>query len=437
MPISFVAAAVTANVATSGWNGYLTWRQLKASRAPLSSLPPEMRVLTTPEDFSKAQAYTYDRARFSLVRLGIKNVLIDSLLVGSGYLGALWKHTGGLSPRIPIGSFAHSLVWGVACDLVETALQLPFDSYSTFVVEAKHGFNKTTLRTFILDRIKMFALNLCILRPITTALLRFVVSRFGASFPIYLCGGASVLVAIGTFVVPTLIMPLFNKFTPLADGEIRHRIERLAERVNFPLTKLYTMDGSTRSAHSNAFFYGFWKNKRIVLFDTLETQMDPAEIEAVVAHELGHWQHQHMLWNLGMMMSTILAFGVGASKTIFEPSLYTDFNMPPGHLDPIVGFDLFSLVYWQPVSEVLSVARSLVSRKFEFQADRFAADLGYSTLLRSGLIKMFKENAATLSPDWFYAACRYSHPPLRERLAALKESPQGAATGAGAKLRID
>jgi len=422
MPLGFVASAVAANTVNTSWNAYLNYRQYRATFTPFQALPADMRSLTTEADFDKAQRYCRERSKFAVVRGLATGLVVDNAWLLSGAVGRVWDVIGKLS-WIPRSGFWHSYAWGATFDVVTGLLSLPWDVYSTFVIEHKHGFNRTTVGTFVADRVKGLLLNLALVRPITTWLLRFVVARFGASFPLYLCGAATVLILAATFFVPTFIMPMFNKFDPLPEGEVRSRIEALSAKVKFPLTKLFVMDGSKRSSHSNAFFYGFWRNKRIVLFDVLLEQMTPEEIEAVIAHELGHWHHQHMLQNLGITLGTLAAYSYGAAATIFNPALYGAFGMPRGEQDAVVGFELFSLVYGEQVSELSKMAGSLLSRKFEFQADRFATDLGYAPQLSSGLVKMFKENSATLTPDWLYAACRYSHPPLRERLAALRRAP--------------
>ncbi|GLT71121.1 hypothetical protein SLA2020_431620 [Shorea laevis] len=253
----------------------------------------------------------------------------------------------------------------------------------------------------------------------------------GPYLAIYLWGFMFVLSLVMMTLYPILIAPLFNKFTPLPDGELREKIEKLASSLKFPLKKLFVVDGSTRSSHSNAYMYGFFKNKRIVLYDTLIQQVtgitvfslsfsvqNDEEIVAVIAHELGHWKLNHTMYSfIAVQILTFLQFG-GYTLVRNSSDLFQSF-----------GFDtqpvLIGLIIFQhtviPLQHLVSFALNLVSRSFEFQADAFGKKLGYAAALRAGLVKLQEENLSAMNTDPWYSAYHYSHPPLVERLAALDE----------------
>jgi STE24 endopeptidase len=222
-------------------------------------------------------------------------------------------------------------------------------------------------------------------------------------------------------IVPTVIMPLFNKYEPLEDGDLKTRIFELAATLDYPLTKLFVMDGSKRSSHSNAFMFGFGSNKRIVLFDTLIQQVQKDEIVAILGHELGHWKLGHTLTNFAV---TQMYFGSAFyffSLTFGSKDLYAafGFNDPARATPTIIALLLFFQTLWAPVDKILSFILTVVSRINEFGADKFSADLGNSKKLQSGLCKIHLENLGAMCPDPWYSLYHYSHPPLVERLSAM------------------
>nr|AAB61028.1 A_IG002N01.21 gene product [Arabidopsis thaliana] len=265
---------------------------------------------------------------------------------------------------------------------------LPFSLYSTFVIESRHGFNKQTIWMFIRDMIKGTFLSVILGPPIVAAII-FIVQKGGPYLAIYLWAFMFILSLVMMTIYPVLIAPLFNKFTPLPDGDLREKIEKLASSLKFPLKKLFVVDGSTRSSHSNAYMYGFFKNKRIVLYDTLIQQCkNEDEIVAVIAHELGHWKLNHTTYSFIAVQHTVI-----------------------------------------PLQHLVSFGLNLVSRAFEFQADAFAVKLGYAKDLRPALVKLqvrednnrtqTEENLSAMNTDPLYSAYHYSHPPLVERLRAI------------------
>jgi len=317
------------------------------------------------------------------------------------------------------GEIGVSLIFLLLVTIVGTITALPFEVYSTFKIEKKHGFNKTTVSLFITDKIKGFFLSMIIGGPFISLLLK-IIKWGGEYFYLYVWVFAFLFSIIMMTIVPVVIMPLFNKYEKLPDGELKDAIVALSERLSYPLKKLFVMDGSKRSSHSNAFMFGFGKNKRIVLFDTLLTQVDQAEVVAILGHELGHWKLKHTLINLAI---TQLYFGAAFymfSLCYTNNDLYAAFGFATP-VPTIIALLIFFQTMWAPVEKLLSFVMTLFSRKCEFDADRFSADLGMSSALQRGLCKIHLENLGAMCPDWLYSTYHYSHPPLLERLGAMIE----------------
>lgn len=415
-PTGYALASCSAANVVAAWNFYLTTRQLKATT---DTMPAHVKELVDEEKFAKTQVYTRAKLRYSLWHSAYE-ALEANLALGFRMFPALWYWTQRVS-AFPLGSFGHYVAFGAASELISTALSLPWSYYNHFVLEEKYGFNRMTKWEFVKDTIKTLLLKICVLQPLVSTVISWTVHTFGPSFPLYLFGIGTVLVIGFTFIFPAVIQPLFNKFTTLPpDGTLQPRIEALAKKLAFPLSKVYVVDGSRRSAHSNAYFYGFFNNKRIVLYDTLVTQLNEQQVLAVLCHEFGHWHHGHTLAFLGIGLTQLATVCFLARTALFNSALFADFGFQPGDLSPVVGFTLFTQLF-EPVSAVLSMLLSVLSRRFEFQADAFAIKEGFGPDLRSGLLKMQEENLINLTPDWLYAACEYSHPPLPTRIAALDE----------------
>jgi len=334
----------------------------------------------------------------------------------------LWKISGNILENFGYGSeyeIIHSLVFLGLSMVYETVLHLPFGLYHTFVIEEKHGFNKQTLGSYLLDQIKMMLVGVVLGVPAISALIQ-IIKWGGPQFYIYVW---LFLLAFSLFVLtlyPTLIAPLFNKFTPLEEGELKTNIEKLASSINYPLYRLLEMDGSKRSGHSNAYFFGFWKHKRIVLYDTLKKQLTTDEIVAVLAHELGHWSLNHVAKNLFIAQIQIFVSFFLFGQVLQWTEMYTSFGFDTK--PTIIGILLFFQFLMSPVDNVLSFLMHMLSRSFEFQADAFALKLGFSETLRSALLKLDAENLSNKNPDRWYSTYHHSHPPLMERLKALEKS---------------
>lgn len=258
----------------------------------------------------------------------------------------------------------------------------------------------------------------CVFVPPIVAGIVYILQHSGTIMVIYLFSFLLVLSLVMMTIYPVLIAPLFNKYTPLEEGTLRTGIENLASSLSFPLKKLFVVDGSTRSAHSNAYMYGFFKNKRIVLYDTLIQQCSEDQVVAVLAHELGHWKLGHT-WRLFGMGQVILAAQLSLFAIVREaPGLFESFKFPAGVKPALASLVLFQALIG-PVDEVLGLMQNAVSRLFEFQADEFGTSLGKGKDLKVALMTLQKENKSTPNVDSWFSIFHYSHPPLAERLRAI------------------
>jgi len=309
----------------------------------------------------------------------------------------------------------HAIVFIMILSLMNLVLGLPFEFYSTFVIEEKHGFNKQTLSLFFIDKLKAMVLSAVIGIPVLAVAL-YVIKWGGPYFWFYLWVVTIAFMLIMTTIYPTVIAPIFNKFEPLPEGELRDQIYALSKRVEFPLTKLYKIDGSKRSAHSNAYFYGFFKNKRIVLYDTLLEQVDNKGIISVLAHELGHFKMNHTYKNLAISVSHMLLFFFLFGQSLSNIELYRSFGF---YTQPaFIGLTLFSYIFG-PVEHVMSFLMHALSRHFEYQADEYAVKLGYD--LTEALAKLSNSNKSSLIIDPWYSAYHHTHPTLVERIDHINE----------------
>ena len=377
--------------------------------------PEEFKDVLDGETHAKALAYERARLVYSMAAASYDLLLVLGFWFFGGF--AAWDvvarsfHGGAIvTGLIYVGGFfyAHDLV------------TLPFQIYSTFVLEARFGFNRTTVKTFLLDKAKMWLLAALLGGLILAAIFAF----FGwaaRSAWLWAWGATVSFGLIVEFVAPTWIMPLFNKFTPLPDGDLRTSIFDLAARTSFPLTNVFVMDGSKRSSKSNAFFTGFGRNKRIALFDTLIRQHTVPELTAVMAHEIGHYKKKHIL--VGTVLSALQQGVMFFLLSLFvkEPALFAAFGVavPSVH----VGLVLFGLLY-TPASFVLDLGMTALSRRHEYQADRYATEAmkGAAPMI-AALKKLSVTNLSQLTPHPFYVALHYTHPPVPARLAALRNAP--------------
>lgn len=381
-------------------------------------IPPEVKDFVDQETFDKTRAYDRAKMRFKGAHR-LWGVLVSLATYHYGILPSIWAFSQKLVHRVGFkylsGEITVSVVFASTWSLLAVVLDVPWGYYHKFVLEERFGFNKQTPRLFFADLAKEQCVSLVIIGVLVAGLGR-IVAIFGNAFFIY----ASLLVVgfILAFTVlqPTVIDPLFNSYEPLQDGELKTEIDKLAGRLQFPLTRIYVQDSSKRSSHSNAYFIGLPWYKQIVLFDTLIQQCQVDQIIAILGHELGHWKlnhiFKHLVLNTGVIFSVFTVFAAFIHNKSFYAAL--GFNTQPW----IVAFVVFSDIM-TPFEAPLQFLISAIIRKHEYDADEFSANLGYGRPLAAGLKIMQKENLATINADKLYATYHFSHPILPERLRAL------------------
>jgi STE24 endopeptidase len=381
-------------------------------RKPVTNLPDELSDVADPETYSKSQQYTLERSKFSLIRgtFSVILLIIFWFVGGFNWLDQLVRSFGWST--IPTG-----LIYIGTLAIVNLILSLPFDLYSTFVIEEKYGFNKTTPRLFIIDRIKGLALSIVIGVPILALIMWFL--EFTGDRAWLYCWIFSVVFSVAfQYVAPVWILSLFNKYTPLPEGELRWAIKAYAESVGFPFREIYVMDSSRRSTKTNAFFIGFGKYRRIVLFDTLVANSTIEEIIAVLAHEVGHYKKKHIV--TGMILG-LLHMGVVfylLSLFLNKPELFNAFYMTKPSV--YAGLLFFGLLF-EPISFLISIAFNALSRHNEYQSDRYAVQtIPDREKLISALKKLYATNLANLMPHPVYVFLNYTHPPLLARIRAIR-----------------
>ncbi len=389
---------------------WLATRQSAAARAHRDRVPEAFVGQVSLEAHRKAADYTAAKVRLARIGTVLDALLTLALTVGGGIaaLDALWMRSAGSE------LWRGTAVIGSVSALVMLA-NLPLSLWRTFVLEARFGFNRTTVRLFLLDRIKGLALTVLLGVPVVLAALWLMV-RAGNAWWLWAFGGWVVLTLLLSWVWPVVIAPLFNRFSPLADVALKARIEALLGRCGFTSNGVFVVDGSRRSAHGNAYFTGLGRHKRIVFFDTLLEQLTPAEIEAVLAHELGHFRLHHvrarLAVSIAMMFAALALRGSLARRSAFYPALGV--AQPSAHAALLLfAFAAPAVLYFAtPLS-------SLWSRRHEYAADRFAAAHADAHALATALVKLYGNNASTLTPDPLYSGFHDSHPPPLARIARL------------------
>ena len=335
----------------------------------------------------------------------------------------LWTLGGGLEALNRISmNFGNSeittgLVFFALLGVISTLLSLPQTLYITFVIEEKYGFNKTTWKTFITDMGKGTLLAVIIGGPIAYTVL-WIMERLGTHWWLYAFAFLTAIQLLLVFIYPTFIAPIFNKFSLLEEGEVKDKIVNLLARCGFKSSGLFVMDASKRSGHGNAYFTGFGKNKRIVFYDTLLNTLDSGEVEAVLAHELGHMKRKHIV--KGMIKAFIFSFLGFALLGYLKDNLM--FFQGHGVLTPsnYISITLFSMVAGV-YTFFLTPVTAYFSRRYEYEADEFASQNADAKKLISALVKMYKDNASTLTPDPIYSKFYFSHPPALERVSYLEK----------------
>ncbi len=400
--------ALTAGTLLKRW---LARRQLDCVSGHRDAVPEAFSESIDLKTHQLAADYTVARTRAGMLEGSVAAVLLLGWTLGGGIdlLNGAWVSTG-LSPLVSGTGLLLSTF------LIMGLLEMPFDIYRTFVIEERFGFNRTTPRLFISDAVKQTLLLLAIGTPIILAVL-WLMAHAGTYWWLYVWAvwmGFSLLL---TWAYPALIAPLFNKFVPLDDGALKARIESLLERNGFASKGIFVVDGSKRSGHGNAYFTGLGSNKRIVFFDTLLRQLDPEEVEAVLAHEVGHFKRKHIAKRIALMAAVSLA-GLMLLGWLIDTSW---FYSGLGVTQPSLAVALLLFLFVVPTFTVfLQPLMSGLSRRHEFEADEFAAGQADAGKLIEALVKLYKENANTLTPDPLYSAFHDSHPPAPVRIANLQ-----------------
>ncbi|XP_062378681.1 CAAX prenyl protease 1 homolog [Sardina pilchardus] len=439
------------------WEAYLAFRQRRMYRTT-THVPHELGKIMDAETFEKSRLYQLDKSNFGFWS-GLYSEAEGTMILVLGGIPLLWRISGSVIAHFGLGAeyeITQSLVFLMLATLFSAFTGLPWSLYNTFVIEEKHGFNQQTLGFFLKDALKKFLVTQCILLPVTSLLLH-IIKMGGDYFFIYAWLFTLIVSLVLVTIYADYIAPLFDKFTPLPEGELKEEIESMAKSISFPLTKVYVVEGSKRSSHSNAYFYGFFKNKRIVLFDTLledysplnqggeadgdqgkdnavpeETNAKPKnkkqgcsnpEVLAVLGHELGHWKLGHTVKNILIsQMNSFLCFALFA-LLIGQKELFLAFGFHDSQ-PTLIGLMIIFQFIFSPYNELLSFCLTVLSRRFEFQADAFAKGMNRATELYSALIKLNKDNLGFPVADWLFSMWHYSHPPLLERLRALGSPKQ-------------
>jgi len=375
-------------------------------------LPPELEGIYAPEKYHNSQKYTRVNTRFTIIESTFMLVVLLGFwfIGGFNYLDQLVRSWG----FIPL---VNGLLYIGILTLASTLLSLPFSIYDTFVIEEKFGFNRTTPRTFILDILKKLGLE-ALLGGALLACVLLLFEHTGTYAWLYCWAAAAAYSLVVQFIAPTWIMPLFNKFTPMASGELRDAIFNYAASVKFPVKNVFVMDGSKRSSRANAFFTGFGHNKRIVLYDTLIAKQTVPEMVSILAHEVGHYKKKHILKGMiiGILHTGFLFFLL--SIFLSSVGLYQAFGIEQPSI--YAGFVFFGMLY-TPIELLLSLGMSVISRRHEYEADRFAAETaGAPHSLIEALKKLSSDNLSNLTPHQFYVFLNYSHPTLLQRLRAIE-----------------
>ncbi|MCX6355683.1 MAG: M48 family metallopeptidase [Candidatus Aureabacteria bacterium] len=382
-------------------------------------LPEEFAGVYDQERYRKSQEYLRVNTGVALIEETVMTPLVIAFVVLGGF-NCIDRMVRGFHP----GEITAGLLFAGSLMLLSQLCRIPFSIYRTFVVEERYGFNKTTPRIFVTDLLKKLLL-IAFLGGIALSMVLWLFGRFGSLGWIYCWAAVSVLQILLTLIAPAVIMPLFNKFTPLQDGDLKAAIERYAGSQNFVLKGIFTMDASRRSTKSNAFFTGFGRYRRVALFDTLIVRHPQEEIIAILAHEIGHYKKRHHLKSvITIMLATGLMFAM-LPLFINNRALFDAFRMEQLSLYASIFF--FGFLYI-PVQTVIGILLNMLSRRHEYEADAYAArTCGRPESMIAALKKLSIDNLSNLTPHPFKVFLDYSHPPVLRRIRALTSPPSGSA----------
>jgi len=376
------------------------------------SIPNDLEGFYDSDKYQKAKNYKIERGKISLLNSSISFVITLLMLFFFGF-GLISEYAVSFSDSTIIQSCIFFMIF----HLLTTFLGMPFSYYSTFFIEEKYGFNKTTLKTFIVDKIKgLFISSLFII--VLTSLAIISIEYFSTGFWIWLWIGLSLFMVFLNMFYADLIVPIFNKLTPLENGELRSKIESYSEKVGYSLKNIFVIDGSKRSTKANAFFSGLGPRKTIALYDTLIEKHTDEELVSVLAHEVGHFKKKHILFS---MFLTILQLGIMCY--LFELCMNMEViasSLGSSKMNFHIGIIAFSFLY-SPIGLITGILMNILSRKNEYEADKFAKDTYNGNFLELALKKLSVDSLSNLYPHPLYVFVHYSHPPLLKRLARLKD----------------
>ena len=412
------AAALLASLLIKFW---LATRQMRHVAAHRDAVPAPFVSTITLAAHQRAADYTLAKSRIGLLNMAFGAIVLLgwTLLGGIDALNIALRD--GLQPRF--GSMAYQLALLACFAVIGSLLDLPFALYSTFRIEQRFGFNRMTWKMYLADTAKGALVGALVGLPVA-ALMLWIMGATGSVWWLWAWGAWMAFNLLILVLYPTVIAPLFNKFEPLADESLKARVQALMARCGFAAKGLFVMDGSKRSAHANAYFTGFGAAKRVVFFDTLLSKLTPGEVEAVLAHELGHFKHKHVIKRIVSMFAISLAGLASLGWLSTQAWFYAGLGVRPSMAEPndAVAMLLFLLV--TPLfGFFVSPLFAQLSRRHEFEADAYACRQASGDDLAAALLKLHEDNAATLTPDPLYVRFYYSHPPASERLAALSRVP--------------
>jgi len=419
------AVSLTFAFALLAWLSMRLWlatRQMRHVARHRAQVPAPFAASVTLAAHQRAADYTLAKGRFEVVAMAFGT----AVLLGWTLLGGLDALNAALREALlpSVGALGYQLALLVAFVLIGSLVDLPLDLWAIFGIEQRFGFNRMTVALFVADRIKGALVGAVIGLPIA-ALILWIMGAAGSLWWLWAWGAWVAFNLVLLVLYPTVIAPLFNRFEPLPDAALAERVQALMQRCGFAAKGLFVMDGSRRSAHANAYFTGLGSAKRVVFFDTLLSRLSPGEVEAVLAHELGHFKHRHVLKRMVAIFGASLAGLALLGWLSAQSAFYVGLGVAPNLAAPndALALLLFSLAL-PPFMFFVTPLASQLSRRHEFEADAYACAQADARDLARALLKLHEDNAATLTPDPVYVRFYYSHPPASERLAAL---PAGTA----------
>jgi STE24 endopeptidase len=406
-PNTLLIVILSITVVSYLFDQILDYINLKSQR---TDIPKEIEAFYEKEKYLKSLAYHRALAKFSFITSGFSFLLSVSMLLSGGFG---WID-GWLRPYFDNEIFLALTFFGVLM-LASDILTIPFQWYSTFVIEEKYGFNKTTLKTFITDKLKGYLLAAIVGGSLLSALV-YLIQTIGPNFWIWFSVLAAIFVLFINMFYTSLILPMFNKLTVLPDGELKTAIENFSKKVNFPLDSIFIIDGSKRSKKANAFFSGIGKKKKIVLYDTLIENHTTDELIAVLAHEVGHFKKKHIIWGYILSILQIVFTLFVLSRMIYAENV----SLALGGSQLAIHLNLLAFgILFSPISGITGLFMNMYSRKNEFEADAYAKETFDGTALSNALKRLSVDSLSDLYPHPLYVFFHYSHPPLLKRLAAL------------------